>query len=101
MPPHLAVFRYWSEHSAVLETMVRIHRTDILFSSFRRSAATLRELQELAADARQYDYFVAIITSVMTGILVTWTEHGKQETPDEVLRHVMASFGCMVEMGIV
>ena len=96
----VAVFRYWSENSSVLETLVSIRRTDLLFSSFRRTAAELPALRELAENAAQYDYFVSIITSGMAGILVTWIEHGKRETPDEVLAHVIAAFGNLFALGI-
>ena len=34
-----AVFQYWFRNSAVLEALVQIHRTDILFDSLRRRRA--------------------------------------------------------------
>ena len=95
------VFRYWSDHSAVLETLVQIHRTDILFASFRRCAARLERLRSPAEDAVQYDYFVSIITAVMIGVLVTWTEHGKKETQDQVLQQILGAFSAAAALGIL
>lgn len=97
----VAVFRYWCENSAVLEALVAIHRTDLLFSSFRRCAAQLDSLQFLAANPVQYDYFVSMITSVMVGILVTWTEHSKTESEDEVLEIIKTAFAAAISLGII
>lgn len=96
-----AVFQYWCENSAVLEALVRIHRTDLLFSSFRRCAAQLESLRFLAADPVQFDYFVSMITSVMIGILVTWTEHGKAESEAELMEILKAAFAATVSLGII
>lgn len=94
----VAVFRYWSENSSILEALVRIHRTDILYSSFRRTAADHERMQALKEDEAQYDYFVSIITSGMVGILTTWVEHGKTETGDEVLQRAVGAIASMAEM---
>lgn len=79
-----AVFQYWFRSSAVLEALVQIHRTDILFDSLRRSSGLIEALQPLADDPARFDYFVAIITSAMIGVLTVWVEHGKTETEDSV-----------------
>ena len=91
----LAVFRYWSDHSVILEALVSIHRADILHASFRRSAARLKGLSKTVVDPRQYDYFVSINTSIMIGILFTWVEHGKCEPREEVLELVKHAFSSM------
>jgi len=75
-----AVFQYWFRNSAVLEALVQIRRTDILFDSLRRSSGLIQALQPMADDPAQFDYFVAIITSSMIGVLTVWVEHGKTET---------------------
>lgn len=93
-----AVFRYWSQNSLVLETLVRIHRTDILYNSLRRSAAGMAELRALIDDRNRYDYFAAIISSGMMGILIAWVEHGKTESADEVLEQVYYAIGAAVSL---
>ena len=93
-----AVFRYWFENSAVLETLVQIHRTDILYSSLRRTAEDHPLFQAVKEDDAQYDYFVSIVTSGMVGILTTWVEHGKTESGDEVLQRFVGAMGTLVEM---
>lgn len=96
-----AVFRYWAEHSAVLEALIRARRQDVIFDSLRRSAVSLGRLRALAGDDAQYDYFVSILTSVMTGILVVWIEHGKAESGEQVLQTVLNAFAAYFELEIV
>ena len=90
-----AVFQYWFCNSAVLEALVEIHRTDILFDSLRRSSGLIEALQPLADDPAQFDYFVAIITSTMVGILTVWVEHGKTETEEQMVQKLAGAFAEM------
>ena len=90
-----AVFQYWFHNSAVLEALVQIHRTDILFDSLRRSTGLIEALQPLADDPAQFDYFVAIITSTMVGILTVWVEHGKTETEEQMVQKLAGAFAEM------
>ena len=50
-----AVFHYWFHNSAVLEALVQIHRTDILFDSLRRSTGLIEALRPLTDDRAQFD----------------------------------------------
>lgn len=93
-----AVFQYWFRNSAVLEALVQIHRTDILFDSLRRSSGLIEALQPLADDPARFDYFVAIITSAMIGVLTVWVEHGKTETEDQMVQKLTSAF---IEMAIL
>lgn len=86
----LEVFRYWMHNTAVLEALVEVRRTDILFASLRRSLSRVAHLPALSDNAAENDYFVSIVTSVMTGILTTWIEHGKVESAEEVYERVSA-----------
>lgn len=93
-----AVFQYWFRNSAVLEALVQIHRTDILFDSLRRSSGLIEALQPMADDPARFDYFVAIITSAMIGVLTVWVEHGKTETEDQMVQKLTNAF---IEMAIL
>ena len=94
----VAGFRYWMHNTAVLEAIVEVHRTDILFASLRRALTQAQHLPLLSDRAAENDYFVAIVTSVMTGILTTWIEHGKRETPEEVFERVSAGMEAAVQL---
>ena len=87
-----AVFHYWFHNSAVLEALVQIHRTDILFDSLRRSTGLIEALRPLTDDRAQFDYFFAIITSTMVGILTVWVEHGKTETEEQMVQKLAGAF---------
>lgn len=93
-----AVFQYWFRNSAVLEALVQIHRTDILFDSLRRSSGLIEALQPMADDPARFDYFVAIITSSMIGVLTVWVEHGKTETENQMVQKLTSAF---IEMAIL
>ena len=93
-----AVFQYWFRNSAVLEALVQIHRTDILFDSLRRSSGLIQALRPMADDPARVDYFVAIITSSMIGVLTVWVEHGKTETDDQMVQKLTSAF---IEMAIL
>lgn len=93
-----AVFHYWFHNSAVLEALVQIHRTDILFDSLRRSSGLIQALQPMVDDPARFDYFVAITTSSMIGVLTVWVEHGKTETEDQMVQKLTSTF---IEMAIL
>ena len=83
-----AVFQYWFRNSAVLEALVQIHR----------SSGLIQALQPMVDDPAQFDYFVAIITSSMIGVLTVWVEHGKTETEDQMVQKLTSAF---IEMAIL
>ena len=90
-----AVFHYWFHNSAVLEALVQIHRTDILSDSLRRSTGLIEALRPLTDDRAQFDYFAAIITSGMIGVLTVWVEHGKTETEAQMVQKLAGAFAEM------
>ena len=55
----------------------------------------IEALQPLADDPAQFDYFVAIITSTMVGILTVWVEHGKTETEEQMVQKLAGAFAEM------
>lgn len=91
-----AVFQYWFRNSAVLEALVQIHRTDILFDSLRRSTGLIEALRPLTDDRAQFDYFAAIIASGMIGVLTVWVERGKTETEAQMVQKLARAFAEMV-----
>lgn len=74
---------------------MQIHRTDILFDSLRRSTGLIEALRPLTDDRAQFDYFTAIITSGMIGVLTVWVEHGKTETEAQMVQKLAGAFAEM------
>ena len=97
----IAVFRYWFENVSLLETIVKIHRTDILVESLRRSEQIKLKFRPYIKDETVFDYFSGVIASVMVGILSTWIEHGKAESEEEVLHYTQKVFAKLVTLGIM
>jgi hypothetical protein len=52
----------------------------------------------MADDPAQFDYFVAIITSSMIGVLTVWVERGKTETENQMVQKLTSAF---IEMAIL
>lgn len=95
------VFKYWFRHSDFLEVLVTSRRTDIIFDSFRRSAAELEQFKPLLKDPDTYDYFISMLSSSISGILVTWVEHGRRESEQELMQKIKKCFKAMIFLGIV
>lgn len=95
------VFKYWFRHSDFLEVLVKSHRTDMIFDSFRRSAADLKQFKPLLKDPDTYDYFISMLSSSISGILVTWVEHGRRESEKELMQKIKKCFRAMIVLGIV
>ena len=97
----VAVFRYWFENVTLLETIVRIHRTDILVESLRRSEQVERYFRPYIKDETVFDYFSSVIASAMVGILSTWIEHGKVESEEQVMQNTQKAFVKLITLGIM
>ena len=79
---------------------------DIAARMLDRHHTLTKFLMELGVDAKtaeeddpaRFDYFVAIITSAMIGVLTVWVEHGKTETEDQMVQKLTSAF---IEMAIL
>ena len=95
-----AVFNAWVSHSELMENIVKINRSDLLFSSLRRCAFKLRGILPVSADEALYDYFVNIIASSMAGIMITWIERGKCDSEDELKKIILQCVASMKFIGL-
>ncbi len=95
-----AVFRTWYNHADIIETIVNINRGDMLYASLRRCADSLQGSLSGIIDSARLDYFISIISSAMMGIMVTWVEHGKRESEDELKNIILQSFKAMKFIGL-
>lgn len=95
-----AVFRTWFRHADMVETVVDIGRSDMLYSSLRRCSDSLRASLTGFGDAALFDYLASIISSAMMGIMVTWIEHGRRESEEELKNMVVQSFKAMKFIGL-
>lgn len=94
------VFRYWFEHSAILEALIRSRRTDVLYSSLHHFVKKLDIISWLAEDNRSIDYLVSIVSYTMIGIIVEWVENGKKEGMHELGISIKEAFEIMSSFGL-
>lgn len=85
-------FAYWTRHSDILELLLEIGRQDILYSCHMKYARQLEEAHGSlpGLDKTSARYFLAVRTGVTIGVLKTWLEEGRKETPEELTAIVKA-----------
>lgn len=99
----LFVFRFWMEHSEILETLIEQKRIDIIFNSFLNNAPIVsRHLKENygaqvpdSSCKMDYRYFIAIRAGVFVGIFQSWIENGKKETAQELAQMIEQQFSAV------
>lgn len=79
-------FRYWMEHSDILELLIDINRQDIIYACHMKNADALQKQygKPEGLNIEHSNYFMAIRTGFTISILTTWLKGGKKETPDEI-----------------
>ena len=90
----------WSRHAGLIETIVGIKRSDMLYDSLRRCASALRGELPFLGDTALFDYMASIIASAMMGIMVTWVERGRRESEQELKEMILTSFKAMKYIGL-
>ena len=79
-------FKYWMEHSEILEWLIKINRQDIIYACHMKNADQLqRKFGSPQGFGIQHgDYFMAIRTGFTISILTVWVKNGRKETPEEI-----------------
>ncbi len=95
-----AVFTTWFRHADMIETIVGIKRSDMLYDSLRRCAAPLIDELPVHEESALLDYMASIIASSMMGIMVTWVERGRRESEQELKQMILVSFKAMKYIGL-
>lgn len=93
----LHYFRYWMEHSDILELLMKINRQDIIYACHVKNAELLRQcFGELpGVDRRHGNYFVAIRTGFTISVLTAWLNAGRMETPEELVEILREQLSCL------
>ncbi|MGN0246872.1 MAG: TetR/AcrR family transcriptional regulator [Lachnospiraceae bacterium] len=79
-------FKYWMEHSDILEWLIKINRHDIIYACHMKNAEMLQEKYGNPAGwgIRHGNYFMSIRTGFTISILTVWVKNGRKETPEEI-----------------
>jgi hypothetical protein len=83
------VVRFWirKENLTIIETLVNMGRSDIVFNSFIDNAGILLDYYEskgLYKKNSDYEYFISIRAGYLLGILRGWIMSGKKDSPEKV-----------------
>lgn len=93
----LHYFRYWMEHSSILELLVKINRQDIIYACHTKNAERLQQrfgdLPGLPPEHK--NYFMAIRTGFTISILTAWLQGGEKETPEEIVGILREQLGIL------
>lgn len=83
----LHYFRYWMNHSDILELLIRINRQDIIYACHMKNAKLLQERYGTIPGfpESQSNYFMYIRTGFTISILTAWLDGGRKETPEEII----------------
>ncbi|MGN0534511.1 MAG: TetR/AcrR family transcriptional regulator [Eubacterium sp.] len=79
-------FKYWMEHSEILEWLIKINRQDIIYACHMKNANMLQDKYGAlnGLGIKNGDYFMAIRTGFTISILTVWVKKGRKETPEEI-----------------
>lgn len=80
-------FKYWIDHSEILEWLIKINRQDIIYACHIKNA---EELQQKYGNPdglgiKHGDYFMSIRTGFTISILTVWLKNGRKESADELV----------------
>lgn len=76
--------RYWCSQTDIIETIFRSGCSNILQKSFEAySSDIVNSVKGLSE--KEIDYLRTTLIGIICSILVVWTRHGRQETPEELM----------------
>jgi hypothetical protein len=84
---HVVMFWTRKENLTIIETLVSMGRSDIVFNSFIANAGILLDFYEskgLYKKNSDYEYFISIRAGYLLGILRGWIMSGKKDSPEKV-----------------
>lgn len=92
-------FRYWTDHSDILELLLRIGRQDIIYACHMKNAEILQQRFGNAPGApiRHGKYFMAIRTGFTISVLNVWLKGGRKETAEELVGIIEEQVGLLAK----
>lgn len=80
-------FRYWMDHSDILELLIRINRQDIIYACHMQNAELLHQRHgDIPGQSQAHgNYFMAVRTGFTISILTAWLRGGRKESPEKLI----------------
>jgi len=91
-------FRYWLDHSEILELLIEINRQDIIYACHMSNAKLLHDRYGdiPGLPVAHENYFMAIRTGFTISVLTAWFNGGRIESPDEIIEIIREQFALIV-----
>ena len=88
-------FIYWTEHSDILDLLIKINRQDIIYDCHMKNADILQKRFGALPDlpVLHGDYFMAIRTGFTISVLTAWIKGGRKESSDELVQIIQEQIG--------
>lgn len=95
----LHYFRYWMEHSDILQLLIQINRQDIIYACHMKNAELLRRrFGELpGVDGRHGNYFIAVRTGFTISVLTAWLNAGRKESAEELVEIIQEQLSILAK----
>ncbi|MBS5451254.1 MAG: TetR/AcrR family transcriptional regulator [Coriobacteriia bacterium] len=91
--------RTWTEQKTLLKALVDNNLIGIIYDAHQRRGDLVRWLYVGGEDLseRDYDYLVAILTSIMPAVMSAWCARGQSDNPEEIYEAVAHAVGLVAE----
>jgi len=93
-------FTFWQRHSPLIESLAMANRQDIFNQALdqlnKQELAAMVAIDHMTDD--QQAYFLTMVRSMLTAILMTWIDRGRQETPEQLAEHFETPFKLYIEL---
>ena len=80
-------FRFWMDHSDLLDALIDAKRLDIIYECQRRHFDKLADtfFPQMDTESEEYVYFIALRTGILTSMLMAWGKTGRKKKPEELI----------------
>ena len=80
------VFREWNLDITVLEQIIRLHRTDIIYNCFQENSPIIMNAlaQDFSFTETELRYFLSVRIGIFIGIVDAWITGGKRESAETI-----------------
>ena len=94
---------YWAKHIEILELLLTVNRTDIIYTCHVEQFARFQEKYAAFTQlpAQYSDYFMSMRAGILVGVLTTWLQRGKQESVDELFAIAQMQFDFLQQTELV
>lgn len=89
----LLMIQKWMAQELLIKTLVENNLTHILYQTHMKNRDFMQRifLQDITLSEAEADYMVVLLANTIPAAMRTWYQHGKAETPQQVLHAVSRS----------